>query len=400
MHLVIIWQRFLPYHWARIRHANKRLSKIGVQFTAVEVASQDVSYGFPVNSMNDKLNYICCFPGESYHSHRAKDVYKKVFAVLVDVKPDIVFAPAIAFPEGIAAVAYRMKSGARTVSMDDSWEHTDRRGFWVKLIRKLIYRNADAVFVPSASHFSYYTGLGFEKERIIFGVDVVDNEYFMKQAELAHHKETEIRDALKLPDNYFLFVGRILPRKGIKTLLEAYKQYRETAKGEVWDLVIVGAGDYLNSLRTQFSDVSGLHYAGAQFGDDLCKYYGLARVLIVPNDSDPWGLVVNEAMASCLPVIVSSGCGAAKTLVRDAENGWIFKHGNVNALRSLIHRITLLSPETLNKMGKKSHEIIAQWTLDRFADGMLSAVNIKRRPQAGLISDVLTKLWKGRMQVT
>jgi 1,2-diacylglycerol 3-alpha-glucosyltransferase len=217
---------------------------------------------------------------------------------------------------------------------------------------------------------------------------------------LAHHKEPEIRDVLQLPKNYFLFVGRILPRKGIETLLEAYKQYRETAKEEVWDLVIVGAGDHLNSLRTQFSGVSGLHYAGAQFGDELCKYYGLARVLIVPSDSDPWGLVVNEAMASGLPVIVSSGCGAGKTLVRDAENGWIFKSGNVDQLKSLMYRITLLSPETLNKMGKKSHEIIAQWTLDRFADGVLSAVNIKKRPQAGLISDVLTKLWKGRMQVT
>lgn len=400
MHIAIIWQRFLPYHWARIRHANKRLSELEIQFTAIEVASQDVSYGFPVNSMNDKLNYICCFPGESYHSHKAKEVYNKVLEVLNDVKPDIVFAPAIAFPEGIAAVAYRMRSGARTVSMDDTWEHTDRRGFFVKLIRKLIYRNVDAVFVPSASHMSYYTGLGFAKEYVIFGVDVVDNEYFMKQAELAHHKETEIRGALQLPDNYFLFVGRILPRKGIETLLEAYKQYRDTAKGEVWDLVIVGAGDYLNLLRTQFSDVSGLRYAGAQFGDDLCQYYGLAKVLIVPSDSDPWGLVVNEAMASGLPVILSSGCGAAKTLVRGAENGWIFKSGNVDELKTLMYRITLLSPETLKKMGKKSHEIIAQWTLDRFADGVLSTVKIEKRLQAGLISDVLTRLWKGRVQVT
>jgi glycosyltransferase involved in cell wall biosynthesis len=400
MYLAIIWQRFLPYHWARIRYANKRLSELGFQFTAVEVASQDVSYGFPSNSMNDKSNYICCFPGESYHSLRSKEVYKKVLEVLNDVKPDIIFAPAIAFPEGIAAVAYRMTSGARIVSMDDTWEHTDRRGFLVKLIRRLIYRNVDAVFVPSASHLSYYTGLGFAKERIIFGVDVVDNEYFMKQAELVHHKEPEIRDALQLPDNYFLFVGRILPRKGIEILLKAYKQYRETAKGEMWDLVIVGSGDYLNSLCTKFSDVSGLHYAGAQFGDNLCKYYGLAKVLIVPSDSDPWGLVVNEAMASGLPVIVSSGCGAAKTLVRDAENGWIFKQGNVDELKNLMHRITLLDIATMRKMGNKSREIIGYWTLDRFADSVLSSMNIQKRPQAGLISDVLTRLWKGRVQVT
>jgi len=400
MHIAIIWQRFLPYHWARVRHANKRLGELGFQFTAIEVASQDVSYGFPVNSLYDKLDYVCCFPHDSYHNHSAREVHRKVLKVLNDIKPDVVFAPAIPFPEGIAALAYRMKSGARSVVMDDAWEHTDRRGSFVKLIKRLIYQNADAAFIPATSHLPYYLKLGFTRDRIVFGVDVVDNEYFAKQVELIRLEESKLRETLRLPDNFFLFAGRILQRKGLETLLEAYKRYREIAKSDLWGLVLVGEGPYLDSLRSQFRDVPGAFYAGAQFGEDLCTYYALARVLIVPSHSDPWGLVVNEALAAGLPVIVSDGCGAADTLVRDAENGWTFEHGSVNALRSLMHRITLLSPDTLEKMGNKSQEMITHWTLDRFVNGMLTAVDLERRSPAGMIPDILTKLWKGRMQVT
>ena len=134
MHIAIIWQRFLPYHWARIRYSNKRLQALGYNFSAIEVASQDSTYGFPANIINDKLNYNCCFPGENYHSRKAKEIYKKVLSVLEDLNPDIVFAPAIAFPEGIAAVAYRINSGARAVTMDDAWEYTDKKGFITNFI--------------------------------------------------------------------------------------------------------------------------------------------------------------------------------------------------------------------------------------------------------------------------
>jgi 1,2-diacylglycerol 3-alpha-glucosyltransferase len=399
MHIAIIWQRFLPYHSARIRHLNKRLGELGFRLTAIEVASQDETYRFPEKRYNSPLKHICCFPGESYHSHTAKEVYQKVFELLKDVKPDIVFAPAIAFPEGIAAVAHRLKYGARVVIMDDAWEHTDRKGSITQLIKRLIYRNADAALVPAPSHLSYYMRIGFPKERVFFGLDVVDNAYYAKQAAVMHSEES-VENALNLRHNLFLFVGRILPRKGLETLLEAYRNYREGAEGEIWDLVIVGTGSSLNALRSQFNKVGGICFAGAQFGDDLCKYYGLASVLIVPSDSDPWGLVVNEGMSSGLPVIVSKGCGAAKTLVADAENGWTFSPGNAEELSQLMLRVSSLSDDALKRMGQKSQTIIAEWSLDRFADGVVKALAIPRREAAGLISNILTKFWRGRIRVT
>lgn len=398
-HIAIIWQRFLPYHIARIKHVNKRLSELGFRLTAIEIASQDASYGFPQNTTGD-IDYICCFRGGSYHDHSAGEIRGKVLEVLSAVKPDVVFSPAIAFPEGIAAVEYRLKSGARSVIMDDAWENTDRRGLLVKLIKQLIYRNADVTFIPAASHLSYYIRLGFENDRAVFGVDVVDNGYFSKQVERVRLQELAMRDALQLPHNFFLFVGRVLPRKGIETLLKAYKEYRETAKEESWDLVLIGAGAYPESLRSQSGEAEGVCIRGAQYGDELCKYYGLAGVLVVPSYSDPWGLVVNEAMASGLPVIVSRGCGAAKTLVQEGKNGWTFEPGDAAKLSQLMMHISSLSAGERDEMGRKAQLIIAAWSLDRFADGVLEAIEIPRRQPAGLISDILTKLWKGRVRTT
>jgi glycosyltransferase involved in cell wall biosynthesis len=400
LHIAIIWQRYLPYHWARVRHAHERLTSLGYRITAVEVASQDASYSFPEDRSTSVLEHICCFPSVSYHDQRARKIYEKVLQVLTDLNPDVVFCPATAFPEGMAALAYRLKHGKRVVMMDDAWEHTDRRGPFTRLVKRIIHKNIEAIFVPAPSHVSYFHGLRFPEDRMIFGVDVVDNEYFSARADRARQNETAIRQTRRLPEKYFLFVGRFLPRKGLDTLLLAYRRYRERAVGEPWALVLVGRGSYEGKLQEFLQNLDGVQLAGAQFGDDLCVYYALANAFIAPSESDPWGLVVNEAMASGAPVLVSRGCGCAGSLVREAENGWTFAPGDTQALSALMFRMSLLAPETIEKMGRRSKELIDNWSLDRFTDGIISALDIPRRPPAGIVADFLTNYWKGRVRPT
>jgi glycosyltransferase involved in cell wall biosynthesis len=161
----------------------------------------------------------------------------------------------------------------------------------------------------------------------------------------------------------------------------------------------VGDGDHFDHIQNLTENLPEDYFAGLKFGAELCHYYALARVLIVPSLSDPWGLAVNEGMASGLPVIVSKGCGAAKTLVREGENGWTFEPGDEEALTTLMIKASSLPPDALKEMGRKSQSIISEWSLDRFADGVLKAIEIPRRPPAGFISDTLTRLWKGRVSI-
>jgi len=132
----------------------------------------------------------------------------------------------------------------------------------------------------------------------------------------------------------------------------------------------------------------------------LCVYYSMASVFVCPSVSEPWGLVINEALASGLPVLVSTGCGAARSLVKDGNNGWTFPPGNEDALASLMLRISALLPGELQEMGDRSRNIIGNWSLDRFADGALSALTLPKHQPAGPISDALTFLWKGHVRIT
>jgi glycosyltransferase involved in cell wall biosynthesis len=377
-----------------------KVSHVGYRLSAIEIAPQDTSYGFPeVSFSKDGFKHICCFPEVSYHQLKCNEIYKEVFALLMELKPDIIFAPATPFPEGMAAFGYRLTSGARVVMMDDVWEHADHGSAFTKGIKRLIHKNIDGVFIPAPSHLPYYVEMGFPEERVVFGVDVVDNDYFLKRSEQARADDENLRTSKKLPKNYFLFVGRFLPRKGLELLVKAYANYRQQSDQNPLNLVLVGGGDYFNNIENLAKNIPGIHFVGSQFGEDLCHYYGLARVLIVPSIIDPWGLVVNEAMACSLPVIVSKGCGAAKTLVREEENGWTFEPGDDETLTKLMIRASSLSSDALKEMGRNSQSIVSEWSLDRFVEGVLKAIEIPRRPPAGIISNILTKLWKGRIRV-
>jgi glycosyltransferase involved in cell wall biosynthesis len=166
-----------------------------------------------------------------------------------------------------------------------------------------------------------------------------------------------------------------------------------------WDLVLVGGGESLENIRSLARDIPGILFVGPEFGDSLCQYYALARALIVPSIIDPWGLVVNEGMASGLPVIVSRRCGSAKTLVHEGENGWTFESEDVDTLCGLLLRISSLPPDKLTEMGKKSKSVISDWSLDRFVDGVMAATQIPRRPPGGILSNILTRVWKGHVKV-
>lgn len=398
-HVAVIWQRFLPYHVARIRNLQGRLARLGHKLTAIEVASQDASYGFPSEEAPDEMKWICCFPGATYHDLKVDEIHARVLAVLEEAQPDLVFAPATPFPEGMAAITYRMISGAIGIMTDDAWEHTDRRGWVTRQIKRLIHRNLDGVFIPAPSHLSYYLNLGFPRERVLFGVYAVDNDFFSQGADNARKNAHSVRSAMGLPEKYFLFVGRFLPRKGVETLFSAYQRYRNCSTREPWSLVLVGGGGYRETLEKIAEGIAGVHFFGPRYGEELCRCYGLAGALVVPSILDQWGLVVNEGLAAGLPVLVSEGCGAARTLVREGENGWTFAPEDDDALSALMQRMSALSDERLKRMGETSREIVSDWSLDRFADGVVQALAFPRNGEAGMVADLLTKLWKGRVTI-
>jgi 1,2-diacylglycerol 3-alpha-glucosyltransferase len=208
-----------------------------------------------------------------------------------------------------------------------------------------------------------------------------------------------------LPQKFFLASARFIEKKNLARLLQAYALYRtlarksetgdrrsESANQKVenrnqtsdlcpppsapWSLVLLGDGPLKSDLCHLISDLrldAHVHLPGFKQYHELPVYYGLASAFVHASTTEQWGLVVNEAMASGLPVLVSNRCGCAQDLVKEGVNGFTFDPCNIEQLAQLMLKLSTLNNQ-LSTLGSASRELISQWGPERFASGLKSAV--------------------------
>jgi glycosyltransferase involved in cell wall biosynthesis len=243
---------------------------------------------------------------------------------------------------------------------------------------------------------------GVPARRIFFGNSVVDNEFFSSRS--AHYrlnlKATRLRQGLPVP--FLLNIARQIPIKNLLTLLEAYRRYRESKPEVLLDLVLVGNGPERGALESFVNtrQVPGVHFRPFASQDGLCEYYAIAKGFVLPSLSETWGLVVNEAMACGLPVLVSKECGCAETLVKEGANGWTFEARNIPELADRIKKLADLSPVEHENFGRRSSELVSEWPVDRFASGLWDAIRGSAEAPLGrsaiFLDTILIHLWRGR----
>ncbi len=268
------------------------------------------------------------------------------------------------------------------ILMSESKYNDDIRIFWKEKIKVVILHQFGSALCGGSEHKDYLKKLGFPGDRIHLGYDAVDNEYFIHQTDIVRENPDK---HLSLPGirrgkKYFLASARFIKRKNLPFLIYAYNRYCQKMKkagdeGNRWDLILLGDGDEREELEQLIQDLNldGVTLAGIQQIDMLPSYYALAGAFIHPALQDQWGLVVNEAMASGLPVLVSSGSGCASELVENGVNGFIFNPTDLDQLSDLMYKISSNSYD-LDLMGKASLDKIRQWGPDKFAIGIHQAV--------------------------
>jgi glycosyltransferase involved in cell wall biosynthesis len=212
------------------------------------------------------------------------------------------------------------------------------------------------------------------RSRIFLGYDAVDNDYFTKKAAAARQNAASLRAEHGLPECYFLCCARLIEKKNVPRLIEAFGIYRAGASGLPWDLVIVGPGETagIEALINARGLTGTVHLVGAKGYQVLPSYYGLAGAFILPSTMDQWGLVVNEAMAAGLPVLVSNRCGCAEDLVEEGKNGFTFDPFDAAAMAAAMERIASDQCDRA-AMGQASQATIANWGPGRFAAGFEAA---------------------------
>jgi glycosyltransferase involved in cell wall biosynthesis len=247
-----------------------------------------------------------------------------------------------------------------------------RRG--VEFMKVRFTRLCQGFVAAGKSSGDYLIWMGAPRDRVFIAPDAVDVEFYATLAHAARQHALEVRARHALPSRYFLYAGRLVPEKGIFDLLAAYAKLEP---GERSQMGLVFAGDGASRLQLQERAAAinpgCVRFCGFVHREELAELYALAEALVFPTHSDPWGLVVNEAMACGLPIIASEVAGCVRDLVENAENGFVVSPGNVGELVRAM-RILLSNPAAAREMGASSALRIQAFTPETCAEGFSKAV--------------------------
>jgi glycosyltransferase involved in cell wall biosynthesis len=363
---------------------------------AVEFSRRDNTYAWDIVEAETRYPVISLFTDADIDTKPTVEINRQVNATLNRVAPEAVAIPGWSSPAAIAALDWCCQTRTPAILMTESTAHDERRSWWKEWMKSRVVRLFSTAVVGGSPHVDYVAALGLSRDRVSIGYDVVDNDYFSSQSDRARATASTLRQQHSLPANYFLASNRFIEKKNLHRLLEAYAAYVAQASASAWCLVMLGDGALKGPLMAQTGRLGltdKVFFPGFKQYQELPIYYGLAGAYIQASTTEQWGLVVNEAMASGLPVLVSERCGCAPDLVQNGVNGYAFDPYDIKELTERMLHIAGGNCDLVS-MGRASREIIARWSPETFAAGMMKAATAALAnppPRAGWFDRAL--LW-------
>lgn len=411
----ILWAQYGPYHLARAAAVKRLLGADRVH--ALELAGKTRDYAWDRSTAG--VDLITLFPEGTAETVGFSEVFRRSRETFRRLQLDVCMLPSYAPKQSLAALMAAKSLGIRTVMMNESHAGTARARGPARAVKRALVALFDTALVGGQPHKRYFTSLGMPESRIFTGYDAVDNDYFSARAREARSREPELRASYALPENYFLSLGRFVSKKNLPVLIQAYRKLLDVCPGSQSHLVMVGSGPEEPALRSLCRALQlpvhdkpsgtipagggssadprrtrqcpvGVHFYGFRQVEENPIFYALARAFVLPSVHEEWGLVVNEAMACGLPVVVSEVAGCAEDLLppgfpslpgelsadvhrrlsqvsaRIRQNGFIFDPSSPESLCSAL-RLLDASPELGRSMGDVSRRIVGRFSCEGFA---------------------------------
>jgi glycosyltransferase involved in cell wall biosynthesis len=381
MKLAVLFDNFGPYHIARLNASSAEADVLGVEF-----AAESGDYSWLRTSAAVRFRRCTLFADGPSHECSTQVLRARLHQSLRDFRPDVVAIPGWSGRLAFEALAWCRRNSVPAIAMSESTAADQARWWWREAVKRRCLTLFDAGLAGGPPQRDYLVQLGMRPGQVFLGYDAVDNEYFSCGAAAARSSAAAVRAKLNLPSRYFLASARFIAKKNLHNLLHAHAQYRERVASASsarsggssvpWSLVILGDGPLRHGLQAT-RDLLGLnsyvHFPGFLQYEELPNYFGLAGAFIHPSLVEQWGLVVNEAMASGLPVLASQRCGCVPTLLREGVNGFTFDPSSIDEMADAMLRIsTMPEPERL-QFGRASESIVSDVGPEQFAHGLMSA---------------------------
>src|SRR5262245_5846634 len=372
--VAIVFHHIGPYHHARLNAAADRLSVKGFEWSAKAYDAWGAA------DSPARYQKISLFSEATDHYPRKSELRRAFLWALEQANPDVVAVNGWNNFGSLIAATCSLRRGIPMVVMSESSRLDEPRTWWKEAIKRRIVGLYSAALVGGRRHVEYLVELEMPREGIFTGYDVVDNGYFARRALELRTSNFELRKKYGLPENYFLASARFVEKKNLPRLVRAYADYRQKSQNggkPIWDLVMLGDGPLRETLNSQLSTLNlneHVHLPGFKPYDELPVYYALANAFVHASTTEQWGLVVNEAIASGLPVIVSNRCGCAPELVNG--NGFTFDPTDEHELTARLLEMASLSDQERKHLGDNSYRIAGNFAPERFREGLERAASV------------------------
>lgn len=328
MKIAILFDRFGPYHIARIRGAMGHATML-----AVEGAPHRAVYDWAAPELPDGLAYTALTETAGEETDAAL-VAQRLDERVLPFEPDVVALAGWSNMITLAALRWCARRGIPAVCMSETNEWDFERKWHSEAVKRGIVAHYGAGLATNDSQVDYLVSLGLESGHVFRGYNAVDNAFFRDAAADFRAKgglppEIAGRMPKEAHGRYFLTSNRFIEKKNLLRLLDAYAAFREGRGNDPadWPLVLLGDGELRGAIEAKIAELGlgdFVHLPGFLQVDALPHYYASAGAFVHASTTEQWGLVVNEAMASGLPVAVSNRCGSAQFLVEDGVTGYSF----------------------------------------------------------------------------
>lgn len=367
-----------PYHHARFNALAE-----DSQLTVIEILPESKEYDW--EKVNEKNKYEIIQINEQIGGVevKGKELRKIVLSIFEKIKPELCIVTGWDNRTYYAALLEAKKNNIPVACISDSTQNDSKRVWYKEKIKSFIIKTFDAFLVAGSLSHQYLKTLKVNVP-VFQPWDVVDNAHF--------ESPSQSTLTFELPSKYLLCVARFIWEKNLAELIKGFNKFISDNSASKLYLVIIGSGPLKNDIENLIIELKCNNVLLIPFMQyyELPIAYSKAKALILPSIKDTWGLVVNEAMAAGLPVLVSEMCGCSVDLVQEGINGCIIKPDN-EAIAKAISQFEQLSELTLIKMGNEGKEKIKEFSLSHFVNAILNIHEVLKYKTIGKIN-LLEKL--------
>lgn len=372
---VVVLTHYLPPYMARVLfHVGQQVRELQILLSIDQEPNRQFGNTWEGLNVRIQKSWMLRRPwkhGKGFTDELYIHIPYDTFSQLRRAKPNIVFSYELGFRSLLSALYCKLHRKRLAICVCAS-EHTEKgRGYVRPLVRRILLKSADAITYNGPSCRSYLKRFGVPDKKL-FHFPYATSDLFQYTAPVKRPPTA---------DHRLICIGQLTERKGVLPMIDTLSSYCRARPERQVEIDLVGEGKLHSTLEAMELPANlQLRLLGHMSYEEMAKAISQAGVLIFPTLADEWGLVVNEAMQSGLPVLGSVYAQASTTLISENENGWLYRPEVPEQLHEKLDRLFATPPERMTEMRHCAQRTVSHITSDSAAAQALKMLQSLAEP--------------------